>query len=63
MKNMLKYILIGIGVVIVQWLFLALAMAFFSGTSHEGAITIGVGMFLAFVIVICTGIIIDSIKR
>ena len=45
MKNMGKYILIGIGVVIIEWIFLALFMEMFNGLSQEGAVVIGAAFF------------------
>ena len=62
MKNMGKYILIGIGVVIIEWDFLALFMEMFNGLSQEGAVT-GVAFFLAFEMVICTGAILSKLEK
>lgn len=63
MKNMGKYILIGIGVVIVEWIFLAFFMEMFNGLSQEGAVVIGAAFFLAFEMVICTGIILSKVEK
>lgn len=62
MKNMWKYILIGFGVVILEWIFLAFFSPWFNGMGELGGIIIGVGFFLAFEMVICTGIIISKIN-
>lgn len=61
MKNIWKYILIGFGVVILEWIFLAFFSPWFDGMGELGGIIIGVGFFLAFEMVICTGIIISKI--
>ena len=63
MKNMGKYILIGIGVVIIEWIFLAFFMEMFNGLSQEGAVVIGAAFFLAFEMVICTGIILSKVEK
>lgn len=63
MKNMGKYILIGIGVVIIEWIFLALFMEIFNGLSQEGAVAIGAAFFLAFEMVICTGAILSKMDK
>ena len=62
MKNIWKYILIGFGVVILEWIFLAFFSPWFNGMGELGGIIIGVGFFLAFEMVICTGIIISKIN-
>lgn len=63
MKNIWKYILIGLGVVIVEWIFLALFIEVFNGLGQTGGVVIGAAFFLAFEIVICTGVIISKIER
>lgn len=63
MKNMGKYILIGLGVVLVEWVFLALFSEMFNGLSQEGAVVIGSAFFLAFEMVICTGVIVSRIDK
>lgn len=63
MKNMWKYILIGIGVVIIEWIFLAFFSELFNGLSQEGAIVTGVAFFLAFEMVICTGAILSKMDK
>lgn len=63
MKNMGKYILIGIGVVIIEWVFLSLFMEMFNGLSQEGAVVIGAAFFLAFEMVICTGAILSKMDK
>ena len=62
MKNMWKYILIGLGVVVIEWIFLAFFYPWFNGMGELGGIIIGVGFFLAFEMVICTGAIISKIQ-
>lgn len=60
--NMWKYSLIGIGVVIVEWLFLSLFPHWFNGMGETAGMIAGVGFFLAFELVICTGAIITKIN-
>ena len=61
MKNMWKYILIGLGTVVLEWIFVALISAFFNGLSQVESVAIGTGFFLAFEMVLCTGAIISKI--
>lgn len=63
MKNIWKYILIGFGVVVVEWIFLALFIEVFNGLGQTGGVVIGAAFFLAFEMVICTGVIISKIER
>lgn len=63
MKNMGKYILIGIGVVIIEWIFLAFFSEMFNGLSQEGAIVTGAAFFLAFEMLICTGAILSKMDK
>ena len=62
MKNIWRYILIGFGVVILEWILLAVFSPWFNGMGELGGIIIGVGFFLAFEMVICTGIIVSKIN-
>lgn len=63
MKNIAKYILIGLGVVLVEWVFLAFFSEIFNGLSQEGAVAVGSAFFLAFEMVICTGVIVSKIDK
>ena len=63
MKNIWKYILIGLGVVAVEWVFLAFFMEIFNGLTHEGALIVGSAFFLAFEMIICTGVIVSKINQ
>lgn len=63
MKNIGKYILIGLGVILVEWIFLAVVSEMFNGLSQEGAVVIGSAFFLAFEMVICTGVIVSKIDK
>ena len=45
---MWKYILIGLGTVILEWIFLSAFSPWFNGMGELGGIIIGVGFFLAF---------------
>ncbi len=58
-----KYILIGLGVIIIEWIFLSLFASFFNGLTQEGAVVIGSAFFLAFEMIICTGVIISKIEK
>lgn len=61
MKHMWKYIVIGIVTVLVEWIFLGAFAAVFDGMGEMGGIILGVGVFLAFEMVICTGVIISKL--
>ena len=63
MKNMWKYILIGLGVVVIEWIFLGVFHAWFNGLDQTGAVVIGAAFFLAFEMVICTGAIISKNEK
>lgn len=63
MKNIWKYILIGLGVVVAEWIFLALFIEVFNGLGQTGGVVIGTGFFLAFEMVICTGAILSKIGK
>lgn len=63
MKNIWKYILIAFGVVILEWIWLGIFPSFFNGLPQEQAVTVGVGFFLAFELVICTGVIVSKISK
>ena len=63
MKNIWKYILIGLGVVVIEWIFLGVFHSWFNGLDQTGAVVIGAAFFLAFEMVICTGAIISKIEK
>lgn len=63
MKTMWKYVLAGICVVIVEWIFLSLFSEMFNGLSQEGAVVVGAAFFLAFEMVVCTGLIISKLEK
>lgn len=63
MKNTWKYILIGLGVVIVEWIFLAVFIELFNGLGQTEGVVIGAAFFLAFEMVICTGVVISKIEQ
>lgn len=63
MRNMWKYILAGLCVVIAEWIFLALFSEMFNGLSQEGAVVVGAAFFLAFEMVVCTGLIISKLEK
>ena len=61
MKRIWKYIGIGLLTVILEWIFVAWVYAFFDGTAQSERIVLGTGFFLAFEMVICTGVIVSRI--
>ena len=63
MKNIWKYILIGLAVIVIEWIFLSVFHAWFNGLDQTGAVVIGAAIFLAFEMVICTGAIISKIEK
>ena len=63
MRHMWKYILAGLCVVMVEWIFLALFSEMFNGLSQEGAVVVGAAFFLAFEMVVCTGLIISKLEK
>ena len=63
MKDMWKYILIGLGTVALEWIFVAFVSAFFNGLDQTSSVVIGTGFFLAFEMVICTGVIISKMGQ
>jgi len=60
MNTILKSILFGFLAIAAEWVYLAFHISFFNG---EGTVALGVGFFLAFEMSICTGLIINSIKK
>lgn len=62
MKNIWKYIFIGLGALILEWIFIALFFAIFNGLDQASGVVMGTGFFLAFEMVICTGVIISKIN-
>ncbi len=62
MKDVWKYILIGFVVVAFEGVFLVLFAKFFNGLTPTEALIIGAAFFLAFEIVICTGVIISKLN-
>ena len=63
MKDIWKYILIGLGVAALYWLWVVFFPTFFNGLKWEAAITVGTGFFLSFEMVILAGIMISKIKN
>ena len=61
---MWKYVLIGLGTVVLELILLVLFSHWFDcGRGRElSGIIIGVGLFLAFEMIICTGAIISKIN-
>lgn len=64
MKNVLIFILIGLVTAFVGWIVAAfLVEILFTGTSRETGSIFGWGMYLSLVIVVCTGLIIENIRK
>lgn len=63
MKEIGKYILIGIGVMLLYWGWIAVFTVFLKGMGWEAAVTAGTGFFLSFEMVVLAGIIISKIKK
>lgn len=62
MEKIIKYILIIISTIILEWIFLAFTNTFFNGTA-EGGVIIGTAFFLAVEMIICTAVIISKIDK
>ncbi len=62
MKDVWKYILIGFVVIAVEGIFLTLFAKLFNGLTPTEALIIGAALFLAFEIVICTGMILSKLN-
>lgn len=62
MRNIWKYILIGLGTIVLEWIFLALVFEVFNGLDQASGVVMGTAFFLAFEMVICTGAIISKIE-
>lgn len=60
MKDDWLYILIGLTVVAVELVFLVLFAKLLNGFTPTEALIIGAAIFLAFEIVICTGVLISK---
>lgn len=63
MRNMWKYILIGLGTIVLEWIFLALVFEVFNGLDQTSGVVMGTAFFLAFEMVICTGAIVSKIEK
>lgn len=63
MKTIWKSVLIGLAVVLTEWIFVALFGTIFNGLSQAESVVIGTGFFLAFELVVCTGVIISKIEK
>ena len=60
---MWKYILIGLGTVVLELILLVLFSPWFDFGREVSGIIVGVGLFLSFEMVICTGAIISKINN
>lgn len=55
--------MIGLGTIVLEWIFLALVFEVFNGLDQASGVVMGTAFFLAFEMVICTGAIISKIER
>ena len=62
MKNAWQYVLIGLVVAAVEGAFLVLFAKLINGLTPTEALIIGAAFFLAFEIVICTGVIVSKLN-
>ena len=63
MKNIWKYIGIGLVTIVLEWLCLSVFVTWFNGMGGLGGAIIGASFFLAFEMVICTGAILSKIDK
>ncbi len=63
MKNIGITMLVAVGVIFLEWMWLGICQAFFSGMSMEASTIAGVGFFLAAEMVICTGLILSKLNK
>lgn len=63
MKTIWKSVLIGFAVVITEWIFVAFISEIFNGLSQAEGVLVGTGFFLAFEMVVCTGVIVSQINK
>jgi len=62
MKDVWQYVLIGLVVAAVEGVFLVLFAKLVNGLTSTEALIIGAALFLAFEIVICTGVIVSKLN-
>lgn len=63
MKDIWKYVILGIAVAIGGMFFSELIGFIFNGMDYGSATVLGMGMYLCVVVVTCTGIIISKIEK
>ena len=62
-KDIVKYIFIGLGVALLYWMWIALFPSFFNGLAEDEAIIVGTGFFLSFEMVVLAGVILSRLKN
>ena len=62
MKAIGKSVLMGLLVAAGGLLFAELGMDLFNGIPNGGGTAVGVGLYLCFVVVVCTGVILSKIN-
>ncbi len=63
MKGILKYLAAGILVALGGMFFSDLTGSLFNGMPYGDAVTLGIGMYLCVVVVVCTGMIISRLDK
>ena len=63
MKDIFRYILFAFAAVLLEWVWLALFPILMNGLSQETAMVAGVGVFLAFEVALCTGLVLSKLKK
>jgi hypothetical protein len=63
MKTILKSIFIGLGVLLLYWIWIAWFPSFFNGLAQDEALIVGTGFFLSFELVILAGVILSKMKN
>lgn len=63
MKDIWRYVILGIAVAIGGMLVSDLIGFIFNGMDYGSALALGMGMYLCIVVVTCTGIIISKIDK
>ena len=62
-RNQKERMLAGLCVAAAGFVFTAVFAGLFNGMSMEAGISMGVGLFTCFVVVVCTGLILSRLER
>lgn len=63
MKDMGKYVLVGLGAALLCFVWAAFCFTYLNGSTREVGVMLGIGMFLSFEMVILTGVILSRLKK